>query len=95
MKRVVITGMGCISPLGNSVDKMWSELLKGSCAIDYIRSMDTENLPVKIAGEVKDFQPEVFGIDRAMMRHNDRYALYAIAAATQAMRDSGLEVGRD
>ena len=95
MKRVVITGMGCISPLGNSVDKMWSELLKGSCAIDYIRSMDTENLPVKIAGEVKDFQPEEFGIDRAMMRHNDRYALYAIAAATQAMRDSGLEVGRD
>ena len=95
MKRVVITGVGCISPLGNSVDAMWQGLLDGKCAIDYIQSMDTTDLPVKIAGEVKDFKPEEFGIDRAMMRHNDRYALYAIAAATQAMHDSGLEVGRD
>ena len=74
---------------------MWSELLKGSCAIDYIKSMDTTELPVKIAAEVKDFRPEDFGIDRPMIRHNDRYALFAIAAATQAMRDSGLEVGKD
>ena len=95
MKRVVITGIGCISPLGNSVDAMWSELLKGSCAIDHIQSMDTTDLPVKIAAEVKDFRPEDFGIDRPMIRHNDRYALFAIAAATQAMRDSGLEVGKD
>ena len=95
MKRVVITGLGVISPLGNNVDTMWAELLKGSCAIDHIHSLDTTDLPVKIAAEVKDFQPEEFGIDRAMNRHNDRYALYAIAAATQAMRDSGLEVGKD
>lgn len=95
MKRVVITGLGCISPLGNNVETMWAELLKGSCAIDYIHSLDATELPVKIAAEVKDFRPEDFGIDRAMIRHNDRYALYAIAATAQAMLDSGLEVGKD
>jgi len=95
MKRVVITGLGCISPLGNNVETMWAELLKGSCAIDYIHSLDATELPVKIAAEVKDFRPEDFDIDRAMIRHNDRYALYAIAATAQAMRDSGLEVGKD
>ena len=95
MRRVVITGMGCISPLGNDVETMWAELLKGTCAIDYIHSIPTDDLPVRIAAEVRDFRPEDYGIDRAMIRHNDRYALYALAAATQAMRDSGLEVGRD
>ena len=95
MKRVVITGLGCIAPLGNDVETMWSGLLDGRCAVDFIRSFDTADLPVHVGAEVKDFQPEAFGIDRAMIRHNDRYALYALAAAAQAMRDSGLEVGRD
>ena len=48
MRRVVITGLGCISPLGNNVDTMWSELLKGSCAIDTIKSLNTDNLTVKV-----------------------------------------------
>ena len=95
MKRVVITGLGCISPLGNSVDAMWSGLLEGRCAIDTIQSIDTTDLPVHVGAEVKDCRPEEYGLDRAMIRHNDRYALYALAAATQAMRDSGLEVGKD
>ena len=95
MKRVVITGLGCISPLGNNVEALWSGLLDGRCAIDFIRSIDASGLPVKIAAEVKDFKPEDFGIDRPMIRHNDRYSLYALAASIQAMRDSGLEVGRD
>ena len=95
MKRVVITGLGCISPLGNSVDAMWAGLLDGHCAIDFIQSIDTADLPVKVGAEVKDFRPEDYGLDRAMIRHNDRYALDALAAATQAMRDSGLEVGKD
>ena len=95
MKRVVITGLGVISPLGNSVDAMWAGLLDGKCAIDFIKSFDTADMPVKVAAEVKDFRPEDFGIERSMIRHNDRYALYALAAASQAMRDSGLDVGRD
>ena len=95
MKRGVITGLGVISPLGNSVDAMWAGLLDGKCAIDFIKSFDTADMPVKVAAEVKDFRPEDFGIERSMIRHNDRYALYALAAASQAMRDSGLDVGRD
>ena len=95
MKRVVITGLGCISPLGNQVDRMWSELIDGRCAIDFIQSLDTTDLPVKVAAEVKDFKPEEYGIDRSMIRHNDRYALYALAAASQAMLDSGLEAGKN
>ena len=58
MKRVVITGLGCISPLGNNVNTMWDELLKGTCAIDFIKSLNTDNLTVKVAAEVKDFAPE-------------------------------------
>ena len=72
MKRVVITGLGCISPLGNNVETMWAELLKGSCAIDYIHSLDATELPVKIAAEVKDFRPEDFDIDRAIDIWNPR-----------------------
>lgn len=95
MKRVVITGLGCITPLGNDIDTLWERLLKGECAIDTIKSIPTDNLPVKLAAEVKDFDPIAAGIDKATVRHNDKYALYAIAAARQAMADSGLEVGRD
>ena len=92
MRRVVITGLGCVTPLGNNIETFWGNLLKGECAIREITSMPTENLPVKVAAEVLDFKPEEFGIDKAMIRHNDRYALFAIAAATQAMADSGLKV---
>ena len=95
MRRVVITGLGCVTPLGNNTEALWSGLLKGECAIREITSMPTENLPVKVAAEVLDFNPEDFGIDKAMIRHNDRYALFAIAAATQAMADSGLKVDVD
>ena len=95
MKRVVITGLGCITPMGNNIETFWSELLKGSCAIDTIKAFDTENLAVKVAAEVKDFSPESFGIEKTMIRHNDRYALYALAAAIQAMQDSGLTVEKD
>jgi len=95
MRRVVITGVGCITPLGNNVETMWNNLLNGTCAIDTIKNINAENLSVKVAAEVKDFNPENFGIEKAMIRHNDRYALYAIAAATQAMQDSGLMVDKD
>lgn len=95
MKRVVITGLGCITPMGNNIETFWSELLKGTCAIDTIKAFDTENLAVKVAAEVKDFSPEAYGIEKTMIRHNDRYALYALAAASQAMQDSGLVVDKD
>ena len=95
MKRVVITGMGCITPLGNNIETLWNGLVNGVCAIDFIKGIPTDNLPVKLAAEVKDFDPMAEGIDRATVRHNDNYALFALAAARQAMADCGIEVGRD
>ncbi|MBR6291503.1 MAG: beta-ketoacyl-ACP synthase II, partial [Bacteroidales bacterium] len=90
-----ITGVGCITPLGNNIEALWNSVINGVCGIDYITQIDRENLPVKIAAEVKDFKPEDYGIDKTMIRHNDRFALFALAAAAQAMADSGLRVGED
>lgn len=95
MKRVVITGIGCITPLGNNIETLWNGLVNGVCAIDFIKNIPTDNLPVKLAAEVKNFDPIAEGIDRATARHNDNYALFALAAARQAMADCGIEVGRD
>lgn len=93
MNRVVITGLGCVTPLGHDVMNMWDRLLKGDCAIEKTEGMRTDGLPVHVAAQVRDFDPAAQGIDRASIRHNDRYALYALAAARQAMTDSGLEAG--
>ena len=95
MRKVYITGLGCITPLGNDIDTLWANLLKGVCGIGTITRMDPADLPVKIAAEVKDFRPEDYDIDKSMIRHNDLFALYALAAARQAMDDSGLRVGED
>ena len=95
MNKVYITGVGCITPIGNDIETLWNNLVNGFCGIDFITKLDTTDLPVKVAAEVKDFHPENYGIDRNMIRHNDIYALYALAAAAQAMADSGLKVGED
>ncbi len=93
MRRVVITGIGCVSSLGNDLNTTWEGLKAGRCAIREITSMPVESLPVKVAGEVIDFHPEEYGIEKSLIRHSDRYALFALAAAHQAMNQSGLEVG--
>ena len=95
MSKVYITGVGCITPIGNNIETLWNNLVNGFCGIDFITKLDTTDLPVKVAAEVKDFHPENYGIDKNMIRHNDIYALYALAAAAQAMADSGLKVGED
>ena len=95
MRKVYITGVGCITPIGNDIETLWNSLINGVCGIDFITKIDVADLPVKIAAEVKDFHPEAYGIDKQMVRHNDVYALYALAAAAQAMADSGLKVGED
>ena len=92
MRRVVITGMGVISPIGNDVTSFWKNLKKGVCGIDIITSFPTDNLPVKIAGEVKNFIPAEHGIEPSNARKNDRFALFALAAANQAMKDSNLVI---
>ena len=90
-KRVVVTGMGVISPVGNDTDTYWKNLLGGVCGIDYIKSIPTEDLPVKIAGEVKDFNPSDYGIESPFARKQDKFTIYAVAAAWQAVKQSGID----
>ena len=92
MKRVVLTGMGIISPLGNNVDTFWKNLIDGVSGIDYIKSIDTKNLSVKIAAEVKNYDPKELGLDLSTIRRTDKYTQYALIAAKQAMEDSKLQV---
>lgn len=89
MRRVVITGIGAITPVGNDIETMWSSLVNGVCGIDYIKKFDTSNLKVTIAGEVKDFDATKY-IEKKEVRKLDLFCQYAIAAATQAVEDSGI-----
>ena len=89
-RRVVVTGTGVITPVGNDVNTYWQNLLDGVCGIDFIKSIPTEDLPVKIAGEVKDFNPADYDIEIPFARKQDKFSIYAVAAAWQAMRQSGL-----
>lgn len=89
-RRVVITGMGVVSPVGNDIQTYWDNLLKGVCGIDYIKSIPTEDLPVKIGGEVKDFNPADYGMEPAFVRKQDKFTVFAVAAAWQAVMQSGL-----
>ena len=89
MKRVVISGMGIISPIGNNIDTFWESLQNGKCGIDYITRFDTTDYKVKIAAEVKDFDPTKY-MEKNEARKNDMYAQFAIAAASEAMQDSQL-----
>jgi 3-oxoacyl-[acyl-carrier-protein] synthase II len=92
MKRVVITGLGAITPIGNNVETFWNNLINGVSGIDFIKSFPTENMSVKIAAEVKNFDPKDFGIDPSSARRSDLYTRYAMAAANEAMKDSALIV---
>lgn len=92
-RRVVVTGTGVISPVGNDTQTYWKNLLGGVCGIDFIRSIPTDDLPVKIAGEVKDFVPADYGIEPPFARKQDIFTLYAVAAAWQAVHQSGLDAG--
>ena len=92
-KRVVITGMGVISPVGNNLTDFWNSLVEGKCGIDFIKGFDEYDLPISVAGQIKDFNPEECGLDRNDVRRNDPYCQFALAAANEAMKDSGLVSG--
>lgn len=89
-RRVVITGLGIISPVGNDVPTFWNSLKEGVCGIESITDFPTDILPVKIGGRVKDFDPDRYGIDKPFMRKQDWFTIYGVAAARQAMDDAGL-----
>ncbi|NRD43403.1 beta-ketoacyl-ACP synthase II [Corallococcus exiguus] len=93
-RRVVITGTGIISALGTGTEKNWQAMLAGQSGISTITRFDLGKLDARIAGEVKDFQPEQF-IDRREVRRMDLFAQYAMAAADMAVKESGLPIGPD
>ncbi|WP_448374603.1 beta-ketoacyl-ACP synthase II [Fervidobacterium sp.] len=88
-KRVVVTGMGIVSPIGNSLSDYAKNLKNMEIGIDRISSFDTSNLPVKIAAEVKDFKPEEY-MDKKLAKRLDRFSQFALAAARQAVEMSGI-----
>ncbi|MCQ2173721.1 MAG: beta-ketoacyl-ACP synthase II [Bacteroidales bacterium] len=94
-RRVVVTGMGIISCLGNDVDNFWKNVREGVCGLDRITEFPVDNLVVKIGGKIKNFHPEDFGMDKPFIRKQDNFTLFAMAAAKQAMDDSGLKAGQN
>jgi 3-oxoacyl-[acyl-carrier-protein] synthase II len=90
-RRVVVTGLGLITPVGNTVDSTWSALMSGRSGVDYIKKFDTEKFSVKFAAEIKDFDPLKF-IAKKEARKMGAFIHYAIAAATEAMADSGFDL---
>ena len=93
--RVVVTGMGIISPIGNDIKTYWKNLVGGVCGITKIEDPLYDELPSKVWGLVKDFNPDEFGIEPAMIRKQDKFSLYAIAAAKQAVDQSGIVSGEN
>ncbi|NHI00804.1 MULTISPECIES: beta-ketoacyl-ACP synthase II [Oceanimonas] len=91
-RRVVVTGLGMLSPVGNSVDASWQALLAGQSGISNIEHFDTTDYTTKFAGLVKDFDPEAHGIAKKEARKMDLFIQYGIAAGLQAFADSGLEI---
>lgn len=89
-RRVVITGVGAITPIGNNVDSFWEGIKCGKNGIDEISSFNTENMKVKMAAEVKSFDPSEF-IDKKEVKRMDRYTQFALIAAEESIKDSKLD----
>ena len=93
--RVVITGMGIVSPVGNDVKTYWDNLKNGRCGIRKLTRFSTEGLAASVAGELVDFNPADYGIEPGFTRKQDLFSVYAVAAAKQAMDQSGLVSGEN
>ena len=90
-RRVVVTGMGCITPVGIGKEKFWNSLVSGISGIDYITRFDAAEFATKIAGEVKDFNPENY-IEKREVKRMDRFTQFAVAASKIAVEDAKLEI---
>lgn len=94
MRRVVVTGLGVISPIGNEIDTFWKNVKDGVCGIDKVTRFDASAFACQVAGEVKDFEPTQY-IDRKEAKRMDRYTHFAVAAAKMALADSGLDLEKE
>ncbi len=88
-RRVVVTGLGAITPIGNTVEEFWKGIQEGKCGIDKITAFDTSTFKVKLAAEVKNYDPEKY-FDRREAKRLDKYSQYAMIATREAWKDSGL-----
>src|SRR6478736_9243491 len=93
-RRVVITGLGIVAPIGNSVDVFWNNLIAGQCGVDKITSFDASPFDTQIAAQVKAFDPAPAFPSPKEIRRTDRYSQLGVYAAWQALRDSGLQLDR-
>lgn len=91
MRRVVVTGVGAVTPIGNNVNDMWKSIENGECGIDKITHYDTTGRKVTLAGEVKNFDAEAV-IDKSELRKMDQFTVFAVAAAKEAMENSGVDI---
>ncbi|MGN1240062.1 MAG: beta-ketoacyl-ACP synthase II [Paludibacteraceae bacterium] len=95
MKRVVITGLGAISPIGNNAAETWAAAIAGKCGIEPIRGFEDEVLPIHVAGQVKNFDPIAAGLTAQEIRHYDLFCQFAVAASLEAVQQSGLVSGEN
>jgi 3-oxoacyl-[acyl-carrier-protein] synthase II len=91
MRRVVVTGMGILSPIGIGKEEVLMNLERSTIAIDYISSFDASNLPVRVAAEVKNFDVEKY-IDRKLARRTDRFVHFALAAFKEALDQAKIDL---
>lgn len=89
-RRVVVTGLGAVTPLGNDVKSTWENMIAGKNGIDFVTAFDIGSFKAKLAGEVKGFDPALY-MPKGDVRKTDLYAQYALAAAVQAVEDSKIE----
>ncbi|MBO4389754.1 MAG: beta-ketoacyl-ACP synthase II [Lachnospiraceae bacterium] len=93
-RRVVITGIGTINPIGHNLEETWENAKKGVCGIDFTKQFDTTDFKVKVSGEVKDYDPEQY-LDKKEAKKMDRYTQFAVIAAKEALADSGIDIEKE
>src|SRR5260221_9268434 len=94
-RRVVITGLGVVTPLGHQLDVFWNSLVAGQCGIDRITTFDAATFDTQIAGEVKNFDPAAAFPSPKEVRRTDRYSQFGVYAGYQALLDSGLDLEKE
>lgn len=94
MRRVVVTGMGAITPIGNDIASFWQAIKNGECGVDTIKSFDPSEFKTQIAGEVKNFDPTEY-IEKKEARKMDQFTQYALVAAMEAVKNSGIDMSKE
>ena len=92
-KRVVITGTGAMTPIGCGNDKFWDALMEGKSGVDLVTRFDTSDFKTRIGAEIRDFDPQDYGIKPKDSKRMDLFTLYGVAGATLVIEDAGLELG--